>query len=102
MSTPTSTTAERCVPAVRDSLDVSAAEEIARRYRALGDATRLRLLTLVASLGLSPATVNHHLKILVEAGPITRESRGTWSYSTIQHHRSDALGTRLLTSAKPA
>lgn len=115
MSTPTSTTTECCVPAVRDSLDVSAAEYIARGYKALGDPTRLRLLALVASgeggeacvcdltepVGLSQATVSHHLKILVEAGLLIRERRGTWSYYTIQHHRFDELGRQLLTSAMP-
>jgi len=113
MSTPTPTSTECCVPAVHASLDPSAAEAISRGYRALGDPTRLRLLALVASgeggeacvcdltvpVGLSQATVSHHLKILVEAGLLTRERRGTWSYYTIQHHRFDELGKQLLTSA---
>ena len=56
--------------------------------------TRLRLLSLVAAhadgeacvcdlnapLDLSQPTVSHHLKILVDAGLLTRTKRGTWSY----------------------
>lgn len=110
MSTVTPVKAPCCVPAVRDSLDQTKAEEIARGYRALGDPTRLRLLALIASgeggeacvcdltgpVGLSQATVSHHLKILVDAGLLTRERRGTWSYYTVQHNRFDELGTMLL------
>jgi len=105
-----------CVPAVRDSLDPTRADNISRGYRALGDPTRLRLLALIASgeggeacvcdltepVGLSQATVSHHLKILVEAGLLTRERRGTWSYYTVQHERFDELGTMLLNVAPPA
>jgi ArsR family transcriptional regulator len=34
-------------------------------------------------LGLSQGTVSHHLKQLVEAGLIERESRGTYSYFSL-------------------
>lgn len=54
----------------------------------------MRLLSLIAAhadaeacvcdltepLGLSQPTVSHHLKILVEAGFLTRSKRGTWAY----------------------
>lgn len=100
-----------CIPAVRDSLDADQAERIAAGYRALGDATRLRLLALVAQgeggeacvcdltepVGLSQATVSHHLKMLVDAGLLTRERRGTWSYYSVVESRLDGLGRQLLT-----
>lgn len=99
-----------CAPAVRDSLDAREAERIAAGYRALGDPTRLRLLALVAAgedgtacvcdltgpVGLSQPTVSHHLKILVDAGLLTRERRGTWSYYSVVVPRLDALGRQLL------
>ena len=31
-------------------------------------------------LGLSQPTVSHHLKVLVEAGFLSRSKRGTWAY----------------------
>jgi ArsR family transcriptional regulator, arsenate/arsenite/antimonite-responsive transcriptional repressor len=100
-----------CAPAVTSSLDEHEAERIAQGYKALGDPTRLRLLALVAAgddgtacvcdltgpVGLSQATVSHHLKLLVDAGLLTRERRGTWSYYTVVQARLDELGRQLLT-----
>ncbi|PFG34449.1 ArsR/SmtB family transcription factor [Sanguibacter antarcticus] len=104
-----------CAPAVQASLDVREAERIAAGYRALGDATRLRLLALVAAgdggeacvcdltepVGLSQATVSHHLRLLVEAGLLTRERRGTWSYYSVVTSRLDELGHQLLAVPTP-
>ena len=33
--------------------------------------------------GPGPATVSHHLKILVDAGLLHRETRGTWAYYSL-------------------
>ena len=77
---------------------------LARSFKALSDPSRLRLLSLVAAhdggeatvvdltepLGLSQPTVSHHLKILVEAGLLTREKRSVWSYYALV---PGALGT---------
>jgi len=35
---------------------------------------------LTEPVGLSQPTVSHHLKILVEAGILSREKRGRWAY----------------------
>lgn len=75
-----------------------AAEELARRLKAIADPTRLRLLELVAShpgdtaciceltepLGVTQPTVSHHMKLLVDVGLVTREQRGRWAYYTVQ------------------
>ena len=75
-------------------VDAPAAEQLARRFKALGDPTRLRLLSLIAAhaggeacicdltepVGLSQPTVSHHMKQLVDAGLVTREQRGKWAY----------------------
>jgi ArsR family transcriptional regulator len=34
-------------------------------------------------LGLSQATTSHHMKILVDAGFVTAEKRGRWTYYTL-------------------
>ncbi len=59
---------------------------------------RVRLLTLcdiTEPVGLSQPTVSHHLKILVEAGLLAREQRGTWAFYSIVPgalgHLSDVL-----------
>ena len=62
--------------------------------KAIADPVRLRLISLVAAhkdkkacvcdltepVGLSQPTVSHHLKVLVDAGVLTREQRGRWAY----------------------
>lgn len=71
--------------------------ELAEQYKALGDATRLRLIMAVLSsgeseacvcdltptTGLAQSTVSHHLKILVDANLLNREQRGKWSYYSL-------------------
>lgn len=83
-----------CAPLLLRHLNHSDAEQIAVLFRVLGEPSRLQLLSLIASqptgsacvceliepLGLSQPTVSHHLKVLYEAGFLTRERRGTWIY----------------------
>jgi ArsR family transcriptional regulator len=83
-----------CSPVTGGVLDAVAAERLARIVKALGDPTRVRLVSLIAAhenaeacvcdltgpVGLSQPTVSHHLKQLVDAGLPTREQRGRWSY----------------------
>lgn len=83
-----------CSPVVGQVITPTAAATVAARLKALADPTRLRLVSLVAAhddqeacvcdltepVGLSQPTVSHHLKILVEAGILTREQRGKWAY----------------------
>jgi ArsR family transcriptional regulator len=83
-----------CAPLVREPLAQHEAEQLAATLKALADPARLRLLSIVASskgeeacvcdlidpVGLSQPTVSHHLKVLTEAGFLTRSKRGTWAY----------------------
>lgn len=83
-----------CSPVTGGVMTADDATVLARLFKALSDPTRLRLLSLVAAheggeacvcdlnepLDLSQPTVSHHLKILVDAGLLTRTKRGTWSY----------------------
>nr|WP_243863596.1 metalloregulator ArsR/SmtB family transcription factor [Brooklawnia cerclae] len=78
--------------------DPAASRDLALRLKALSDPTRLQLLELVAAhpggracicdltepLGVTQPTVSHHMKLLAEAGFVTREQRGKWAYYTIQ------------------
>jgi len=71
------------------------AERLARAFKLIADPARLRLLSLIAAAGevcqcdlqtplrLSQPTVSHHLKVLVEAGLLEREKRGTWAFYRI-------------------
>lgn len=84
---------------------------LAARFKAIGEPTRLRLLSLVAShenaeacvcdltapVGLSQGTVSHHLKVLVDAGLLTRSKRGTWSFYALVPGALDSLSDVLRT-----
>lgn len=90
----TTETGDCCSPTLSDALTIDEADAIARTFKALGDPTRVRLLSLIAAsrdgeacicdltepVGLSQPTVSHHMKLLVDAGLATREQRGRWAY----------------------
>ena len=78
-------------------LSDSEARATAVLFRALGDPARVKILNLLATrgepvclcnlvkpLGLAQGTVSHHLRKLVEAGLLTREERGKWSFFSIE------------------
>jgi ArsR family transcriptional regulator, arsenate/arsenite/antimonite-responsive transcriptional repressor len=80
------------------------ADLLARSFAALADPVRLRLLSAVAAArdevcacdlvdtsGRSQPTVSHHMKVLVDAGLVTREKRGLWVWYRIVPSRLDAL-----------
>jgi len=46
-------------------------------------------------LGLSQPTVSHHLRVLTEAGLISRSKRGTWAWYSINHDRLNELSDLL-------
>jgi ArsR family transcriptional regulator len=83
-----------CVPLAQAPLAADDAALLAGRLKALADPGRLRLMSLLLAtgetggcvcdltdaVGLSQPTVSHHLKVLHEAGLVTREQRGVWAY----------------------
>ncbi|MCP3995793.1 MAG: helix-turn-helix transcriptional regulator [bacterium] len=97
-----------CTPIVELDVSAVAAGDLAARFKALGDPTRLRLLGLIASniemcvcdltepLGLTQPTVSHHLKILASAGLVRREKRGRWAYFTVDNDELADLARALL------
>ena len=95
-----------CSPLSKETITATDAEAVARTFKALGDPTRVRILSIVAShadqeacvcdlqepLELSQPTVSHHLKILREAGLVESEGRGTWAYYRIVPEALSRLG----------
>ncbi|CAA9259144.1 MAG: Arsenical resistance operon repressor [uncultured Corynebacteriales bacterium] len=83
-----------CPPITGAVLDHDEAVGLASVLKAVADPVRLRLLSLIQAgpdgeacvcdligpVGLSQPTVSHHLKVLHEAGLVTREKRGVWMY----------------------
>ncbi|MGI8695357.1 MAG: ArsR/SmtB family transcription factor [Mycobacteriales bacterium] len=98
-----------CGPVTGSVLDPAEAERLARIFKALGDPTRVRLVSLIAAhegaeacvcdltapVELTQPTVSHHLKQLVDAGLITREQRGRWSYYRVVAAAFDSLAGAL-------
>jgi ArsR family transcriptional regulator len=100
-----------CVPLVAEPITADAAVTLARSIKALADPARLRLLSLVAAheggeacvcdltepLALSQPTVSHHLKVLVDAGLLSRDKRGVWAYYALVPGALDSLADVLRT-----
>jgi ArsR family transcriptional regulator len=94
-----------CPPLLAGPLPPAEAERLARALRVIADPARLRLLSLIQSqptgeacvchltepLGLTQPTVSHHLKVLLEAGLVERERRGSWAYFRVVQGQLEAL-----------
>ena len=103
------TTSTCCSPFTGGIMGDDEATTLAAKFKAIGDPTRLRLLSMVAAadggeacvcdmneqLDLSQGTVSHHLGILVKAGLLTRTRRGTWSYYALVPGAFPALAATL-------
>ena len=98
-----------CSPVTGGVLDDTTAARLAQLFKALGDSTRVKLVSLIAAadgaeacvcdllehVQLSQPTVSHHLKQLVDAGLISREQRGKWAYYSIQSETLAGLADAL-------
>jgi ArsR family transcriptional regulator len=107
------TAAEKCrdAPLLKEPLTAAQAADLATLLKALADPTRLRLVSMVAAheggeacvceltepLGLTQPTISHHLKVLIDAGILTRDKRGVWAYYTLVPGALDAVAAVLTT-----
>lgn len=87
------------------AMDREQAQATANLLKAVADPVRLQLLSLIRAakdheacvcdltpaVGLAQPTVSHHLKVLTEAGLVTRERRGTWAWFRLVPGRLDDL-----------
>jgi ArsR family transcriptional regulator len=94
-----------CPPLLAEALDSHEADALAGALKVLAEPARLRLLSLIQSqpeheacvchltepLGLSQPTVSHHLKVLLEAGLVEREQRGSWAFFRVVPDQLHAL-----------
>jgi ArsR family transcriptional regulator len=102
---PIATIAASCPPLLQEAIDPVQAEQVAAALRVIADPARLRLLSLIRAqsdgeacvchlvepLGLSQPTVSHHLKVLLQAGLVEREQRGSWAYFRVREEPLAAL-----------
>jgi len=93
-----------CCGSVTDApLSEADAIELAKVLSAISDPVRLRLLSIVADndevcscdlegpLSRSQPTVSHHTRIVSEAGLISGEKRGKWTWWRIEPDRLSAV-----------
>lgn len=83
-----------CAPLAASPLSTDQADQLAAQMKALADPSRLRLVSMLLAsedqeactcdvtepLGLTQPTVTHHFRKLADAGIVTGERRGTWTY----------------------
>ena len=94
-----------CPPLLAGPLGVEEAEGLAGALKVLADPARLRLLSLIQSqpsgaacvcthtepLDLTQPTISHHLKVLLDAGLVEREQRGSWAFFRVVPDQLRAL-----------
>jgi ArsR family transcriptional regulator len=81
-----------CCGPETEPLTVPERDELAARFKALADPTRVAIINslsaaeevcvcnLTETFALSQPTISHHLKVLREAGLVESSRRGTWAY----------------------
>ncbi|GAB18730.1 putative ArsR family transcriptional regulator [Gordonia effusa NBRC 100432] len=99
-----------CAPiSASPPMSEGSAVELALRLKALADPARIRIVSilmnaddvrsgdLAAQLGLSEATISHHLSQLRKAGLVSSERRGMSVHSSANRDALDALRSVLNT-----
>ncbi len=98
-----------CPPVTRAVIGDEEASQLAVLLKAIADPVRIKLISLIASheggeacvcdlndaFELSQPTISHHLKILLDAGLVTREKRGVWAYYKVVPEALDACASML-------
>jgi ArsR family transcriptional regulator, arsenate/arsenite/antimonite-responsive transcriptional repressor len=101
-----------CTPLASEPMSEEQAAQVAPLLKALADPVRLRLMSMVLShegaeacvcdltpaFDLSQPTISHHLKVLHEAGLLSRDKRGTWVYYQARPEAMAAIMTLFTTA----
>ncbi|MDF3139959.1 MULTISPECIES: metalloregulator ArsR/SmtB family transcription factor [unclassified Streptomyces] len=88
-----------------DPLPRARAEALARNLKGISDPTRLQILSILLAapegeacvcdltplLGLAQPTVSGHMKVLLDAGLVSRRKRGTWAWYSVSPERRTVL-----------
>jgi ArsR family transcriptional regulator len=102
---PIATLAASCPPLSAGALAPADAVGLAEALKVLADPARLRIISLIQAqpsgeacvchltdpLGLTQPTVSHHLKVLLQAGLVERDKRGSWAYYRVREEPLAAL-----------
>ncbi len=108
MKQPAASPLDSCCSPGAAPLPLEAAEELARRFRALADPTRVAIVNRLAGAGevcvcelveefdLAQPTISHHLKVLRDVGLVDSRRRGTWAYYRLVPETVAELGRALV------
>jgi ArsR family transcriptional regulator, arsenate/arsenite/antimonite-responsive transcriptional repressor len=94
-----------CPPLLAGPIGRDEADRVATALKVLAEPARLRLLSLIQAqpggeacvchltepLGLTQPTVSHHLKVLLDAGLVERDQRGSWAFFRVRPEPLAAL-----------
>jgi ArsR family transcriptional regulator len=94
-----------CAPGA-PPLPEAARADLALRFKALAEPTRIAIVNRLAGagevcvcafedLGLSQPTISHHLRILREAGLVDVSRRGTWAFYKLVPESVESLSRAL-------
>ena len=97
-----------CIALDAEPIDPERSTDLAAGFKALGDPHRVAIIHLIANAGeplcvvdverhlpLAQSTVSYHLKALIGAGVIDRESRTKWNYYSLNAPRLASLTAAL-------
>jgi len=100
------TVVDCCGPLAADTLAEGEADATAQLFKALADPARVKIVNRLAqseapvcacefipALGLSQATVSHHLKKLTQVGLLEREQRGKWAHFSLNPQAAAQLAS---------
>lgn len=98
------TLVQGCCGLIDPGMSDDEAAEVAVRFKALADPTRVRILNLLArnpelcvcdmqaNFELSQPTISHHLSLLKKAGLVECDVRGRWCFYRAKPEAIKALG----------
>jgi ArsR family transcriptional regulator len=95
-----------CAPLAKPTLTDEQAADLERVFKALADRNRVKILNvlvqagehdvcvceLMPALGVGQSTVSYHLKLLVDAGLLERERRGTFGFYRLSPGALERIG----------
>ena len=98
-----------CPSGIGKPINRESAVALSDLLKAVADPTRLQLISLIRdsdqctacvgdltdSVGLSQPTVSHHLRVLVDAGILSKEKHGYWTWYTLNMDRLGELAAVL-------
>lgn len=78
-------------------------DQYEKKFKAIADQKRLQIMNILTQKGevsvceladlmeMTQSRLSYHLKILLDANIITKDTKGTWNYYKLNHHEINHL-----------